>query len=157
MSTPMTNKGFENLMNELNGLEKRAIELAKRVEIAREKGDLRENAEYHAAREDLALCNSRIQDIQSRVGSATIIDPAKFAGSNTVVFGATVKVYNLDDKEEEVFTLVGDGEADMYANKILTTSPLGQALLTRKVGDKVDVPVPKGKLRLKILEITFES
>ncbi|MCZ7649372.1 MAG: transcription elongation factor GreA [Planctomycetota bacterium] len=156
MSTPMTKQGLEKLKAELSALEAKALDLARKVEIAREKGDLRENAEYHAAREDLMGTNTRITDLQGRIASATIVDTSKSKG-DAIVFGATVKLRNLDDKEEEEFTLVGDGEADPFSNKILTTSPMGQAMLTKKVGETVEVPAPKKTLRYKVLEIRFDG
>jgi transcription elongation factor GreA len=125
------------------------------VREAREKGDLSENAEYHAAREELSVTEGRILQLRSKINDASIVDKSRIGGES-IVFGATVKLQNLDDREEEEFTLVGEGEADPFANRILTTSPMGQALLTKKVGDEVEVPAPKGKLHFKVLQIRFE-
>jgi transcription elongation factor GreA len=151
---PMTREGLENLKAELAELEANRPKLLIAVREAREKGDLSENAEYHAAREEVSVIEARIAQLKSKIGNASIVDTSKIGGE-TVVFGATVKLRSLDDREEEEFTLVGEGEADPFANRILTTSPMGQALLTRKVGDEVEVPAPKGKLRFKVLEIRF--
>ena len=155
MSTPMTKEGLEKLKAELAELEVRRPIMLKGVQEAREKGDLRENAEYHAAREDLAMLEGRIKDLKSKIGDAVLVDTSKIGG-DSIVFGATVKLKNMADKETEEYTLVGEGEADPFANKILTTSPMGKALLTKKVGDVVEVPVPKGTLKFKVLEIRFE-
>jgi transcription elongation factor GreA len=151
----MTKEGLENLKAELNQMEERHPKILKAVQEAREKGDLRENAEYHAAREDLAATEARIELLKSKISNASIVDPSKIGG-DAIVFGATVKLLDMEFAEEEEFTLVGEGEADPLNNRILTTSPMGQALLTRKVGDVVEVPAPKGALKFKVLEIRFE-
>jgi len=155
MGIPMTQEGFDKIENELKECEERRPHATKAAGGAREKGDLKENAEYHAAREDLAMLEGRIRDLKSKVGMAEIVDKSKIGG-DSIVFGATVVLKNLDDSEVEEYTLVGPGEDDIYANKILTTSPIGQALLTKKVGDEVEVPVPVGVLKFKVLEIRFE-
>ena len=156
MAVPITKEGLEKLKAEFTDLENRRPKLLAAVKEAREKGDLRENAEYHAAREDLAMMEGRILELKGKIGNAEVIDASKMAADgNTVVFGSTVKVLNMTDKEEEEFTLVGEGEADPFANRILTTSPMGRSLLTKKVGDIVEVPVPKGTMKVKVLEIRF--
>lgn len=154
MSVPMTQEGLERLKAELAELEERRPKILLSIKEAREKGDLSENAEYHAAREDLSMTEGKIASLKSKISMATIVDKSKIGG-DAIVFGATVKLRNLADKEEEEFTLVGEGEADPLANRILTTSPLGKALLTKKVGEKVEVPAPKGTLRFVVLEIRF--
>jgi transcription elongation factor GreA len=152
---PMTREGLERLQAELAELEGRRPRLLTAIREAREKGDLSENAEYHAAREDLALTEQRISSLKEKIGNAQLVDPARIGG-DAVTFGATVRVLNLDDQEEEEFTLVGEGEADPFLNRILTTSPVGNALLTKKVGEVAEAPAPKGRLRFKILSIRFE-
>ena len=154
MATPMTQEGLDKLNAELNELENRRPHILLSIKEAREKGDLSENAEYHAAREELAMTEEKISDLKFKVGNATLVDKSKIGG-DAVVFGATVKVRDMATKDEEEYMLVGEGEADPLANRILTTSPVGQALLTKKVGDVVEVPVPKGKIKFKILEIRF--
>ena len=156
MAVPITKEGLEKLKAEFTELENLRPKLLTAVKEAREKGDLRENAEYHAAREDLAMMEGRILELKGKIGNAEVIDASKMAADrSTVVFGSTVKVLNMTDKEEEEFTLVGEGEADPFANRILTTSPMGRSLLTKKVGDIVEVPVPKGTMKVKVLEIRF--
>jgi transcription elongation factor GreA len=154
MGVPMTRDGLRRLEEELAELEAKRPLILKAVQEAREKGDLKENAEYHAAREDLALCESKISLFKQKIGQAEIIDTTKSNG-DAIVFGATVKLHNLTDDEEEEFTLVGEGEDDIFSNRILTTSPMGQAMLTKRVGDMVEVDVPMGKMRFKVLEISF--
>ena len=150
----MTQEGLKRLKTELAELEERRPQILTAVREAREKGDLSENAEYHAAREELSITETKIRELKAKIGSASIVDESKMNG-DAIVFGATVKLKNLDDNEEEEFTLVGEGEADPFENRILTTSPMGQALLTHKVDDVVEVPAPKGKLRFQVMEIRF--
>jgi transcription elongation factor GreA len=150
----MTKEGFEKLSSEVEELEARRPKVLLQIKEAREKGDLSENAEYHAAREDLSMLEGRISDLKDKISRAAIVDKSKIGG-DTIVFGATVKLESLPDGDIEEFTLVGEGENDPLNGKILTTSPMGQAMLTKKVGDKVEVPAPRGTLKFKVLEISF--
>jgi len=153
-TVPMTREGFDKLNGEVAELEARRPVVQLQIKEAREKGDLSENAEYHAAREDLSMLESRIRELKDKISRAVLVDKSKIGG-DSIVFGATVKLLSLSDNEEEVYSLVGEGENDPLNNKILTTSPMGQALLTKKVGDKVEVPTPKGAAKFKVLEIKF--
>ena len=153
-AVPMTKEGLDKLRGEVAELEERRPKVLLQIKEAREKGDLSENAEYHAAREDLSMLEGRIRELKDKIARAMIVDTSKIGG-DTIVFGATVKLLSLADDEEETYTLVGEGENDPLNNRILTTSPMGQALLTKKVGDKVEVPTPKGSLKFKVLEIKF--
>jgi transcription elongation factor GreA len=150
----MTKEGLEKMQSDVAELEERRPKVLQQIKEAREKGDLSENAEYHAAREDLSMLEGRIREMKDKISRAEIVDPAKIGG-DAIVFGATVKLLSLPDKEEEVYSLVGEGENDPLNGKILTTSPMGQALLTKKVGDVVEVPAPKGSLKFKVLEIKY--
>jgi transcription elongation factor GreA len=154
-TVPMTREGLDKITRELEELEARRPKVLLQIKEAREKGDLSENAEYHAAREDLSMLEGRIREMKDKISRAVVVDKSKIGG-NQIVFGATVKLLSLSDNEEEEYTLVGEGENDPLNNKILTTSPMGQALLTKKVGDKVEVPAPKGTLKFKVLSIKFE-
>ncbi len=151
---PMTQEGLNKLKAELAAMEERRPQILIAIREAREKGDLSENAEYHAAREELSIAETRIAHLKFKIGDASLVDASKIGG-DSIVFGATVKLKSLDDGEEEEFTLVGEGEADPFENRILTTSPMGQALLTHKVGDRIEVPAPKGKLHFKVIAIRF--
>jgi transcription elongation factor GreA len=153
-TVPMTREGLDKLNAELAELEERRPKVLLQIKEAREKGDLSENAEYHAAREDLSMLEGRIREMKDKISRAVLVDKSKIGGDH-VVFGATVKLLSLSDNEEEEYTLVGEGENDPLNGKILTTSPMGQALLTKKVGDKVEVPTPKGALKFKLLEIRY--
>ena len=152
---PMTREGYDKLRAELDQKQNsEMIEVTKRVASARDMGDLSENAEYHAAREDQGMLQARINELKDRLSRAYIIDRSKLP-EGTVVFGARVRVKDLDYDEVEEFQLVGPGEDDPDNNRILTTSPIGQGLLGKKVGDRAEIPVPKGKLHFEILEISF--
>jgi len=153
----MSREGYNKLLADLEVLKAKGPGLRKAINDAREQGDLSENAAYHAAREELAKIEAKIGQLQGQLASADIIDRAKMASgaaSGTVVFGSTVKVKDLDSGDTETYQLVGPGEVDLLENKILTTSPVGQALISHKVGDEVLVPVPRGKLRYRIEEIS---
>ena len=153
---PMTKEGYDKLKTELDRMQNQEmIAVAKRIATAREMGDLSENAEYHAAREDQGMLQARIDSLKDKLSRAYFIDRSNLP-SDTVVFGARVKVKDLDMEEEEVFFLVGPGEEDYNSNRILTTSPIGQGLLGKKRGDIAEIKVPMGTIRFQVLEIAFE-
>ena len=152
---PMSRDGYEKLKTEVDHLASvQMIEITKRVATARDLGDLSENAEYHAAREDQGMLQARINMMKDKLARAFIVDRHSLP-DDTVVFGTRVKVKDLDFDEEETFELVGPGEDDPVNNRILTTSPIGQGLLGRKRSEKVEIQVPKGMIRFQILEIAF--
>jgi transcription elongation factor GreA len=151
---PITREGYDKKKAELDHLQNVVmIEVTKRVAAARDMGDLSENAEYHAAREDQGLLQARINLLRDELGRAMIIDPGSLP-KDTVVFGCRVRVKDLDLEEEESFDLVGPGQEDYDNNRILTTSPIGQGLIGKKCGEVAEIKVPKGKLRFQILEIS---
>ena len=149
----MTKAGFENLQNQVDELREQIPGLQKAISEAREKGDLKENAEYHAARESLGLLEAKIADLESRLGQATIMNVKM--DTDEILFGATVKVLDLGYDDEEEYVLVGEGEADPMKNRILTTSPMGQAMLNKKVGDSFVVDAPGGKMEYRVLDISY--
>jgi transcription elongation factor GreA len=152
---PITREGYEKLKAELSHLnDVKMIEVTKRVAAARDLGDLSENAEYHAAREDQGLLQAQIDLLRTKLGKAYIIDPSQLP-KDTVVFGSKVKVMDMDMDEEETFELVGPGQDDPDKNRILTTSPIGQGLLGKKKGEVAEIQVPRGTIRFKVLEIAF--
>ena len=154
---PMTREGYEKLKADLDRMQHvEMLEVAKRIAAARELGDLSENAEYHAAREDQGMLNARIDALKDKLARADLVDRSKLP-AGTVVFGARVRIKDVDSGEEEVYELVGPGQEDYDNNKILTTSPRGQGLLGKKVGDIAEIRVPRGSLRYEILEIDFPS
>src|SRR6266446_7109663 len=150
---PITREGFEKLKADLDRMQNlEMIEVAKRIAAARDLGDLSENAEYHAAREDQGMLQARIDSLKDKLARAYIVDQSSLP-KDTVVFGTRVRIKNLDSGEHEVYDLVGPGDEDYDNNKILTTSPRGQGLLGKKIGDVVGVNVPRGTLRYEVLEI----
>ena len=154
---PMTREGYDKLRAELDRMQgAEMIDVTQRVATARAMGDLSENAEYHAAREDQGILQARINDLSDRLARAVIVDTSSLP-KGTVVFGSKVKVMDLDMDEEETFELVGPGQENPDKGRILSSSPIGQGLIGRKVGESVEIPVPRGTIRFKILEISMAS
>ena len=152
---PMTREGYEKLKADLDRMQNgEMIEVAKRIAAARDLGDLSENAEYHAAREDQGMLQARIDALKEKLSRAYFIDKNTLS-NEAVCFGARVRVKDLDLGEEEAFELVGPGEEDYNNNKILTSSPIGQGLLGKKRGDVAEIQVPMGKLRFEVLDISL--
>jgi transcription elongation factor GreA len=150
---PMTREGYEKLKTELAHLnDVKMIEITKRVATARELGDLSENAEYHAAREDQGMLQAQIDLLRSKLSHAYIVDPSQLP-KDTVAFGSRVTILDIDMDEEEVFELVGPGQDDPDKNRILTTSPIGQGLMGKRIGEIADIQVPKGSIQFKVLKI----
>jgi transcription elongation factor GreA len=154
---PMTRNGYEKIKAELEHLEHVEMPaIVRRIATARSEGDLSENAEYHGAKESQGLLQAKINLLRDKLARAALVDPSKLA-RDEVVFGATVVVKDLDFGDEEIFVLVGAGEEDYDAGRILVTSPLAQGLLGKKQGDRVEIEVPKGTMKFEILEIRFEA
>ena len=154
---PMSREGYEKKKAQLDRMQNvEMIEVTKRIAAARELGDLSENAEYHAAREDQGMLQARIDALQDKLARAVIVDRSSLP-ADTVVFGAQVRIKNLDNGTEEVYQLVGPGDEDYDNNKILITSPIGQGLMGKKIGDTAEIQVPRGVLRYKVLAIAFGS
>ncbi len=153
---PVTKIGFERLSKELNHLKNVARqEVIEAIAIAREHGDLKENAEYHAAREQQSFIEGRIQELEAVTGRAQIIDPTKLSG-NTVKFGATVTIVDEETDEEETYQLVGDYESDMSKGKLSISAPVARALIGKTEGDSVPVNTPKGKRDYEILKVEYK-
>jgi transcription elongation factor GreA len=152
----MTAAGKRRLEVDLHDLEAQRPAIQQAIAEAREKGDLRENAEYHAAREALGLLEARVNDLVDKLARAQVVDLRK-APKNMVAFGAIVSLQDLETNAREQLQLVGLGEEDANQNRILTTSPVGSALLRKKVGDDVEIVVPRGTVRYKILAISYPT
>ncbi len=153
---PMTRAGYEKIKAEVEHMENVDMPaIAKRVAEARSEGDLSENAEYHGARESQGMLQAKINLLRDKLARASIMDPSKMP-KGEVAFGSIVVVKDLDFDDEETFVLVGAGEEDYDAGKILVTSPLAQGLLGKKIGDTTEIPVPKGKMRFEIIDIRYE-
>src|SRR5438128_1167243 len=152
---PMSRDGYEKLKADLDRMQNiEMIEVTKRIATARSFGDLSENAEYHAAREDQGMLQARIDALKDKLSRAYLVEKSTLP-ADTVVFGTRVRIKDLDLDEEETYHLVGPGEEDYDQNKILTTSPIGQGLLGKKQGEVVEIPVPRGVLRYEVLDISF--
>jgi transcription elongation factor GreA len=152
---PMSREGYERLKADLDRMENvEMIKLAERIATARAHGDLSENAEYHAAREDQGMLQARINALKDKLSRAYFVDRSS-QPSDMAVFGARVQVKDLELGDEETFELVGPGDEDYNNNKILLSSPIGQGLLGKKVGEIAEIQVPMGKLRFEILAISF--
>ena len=152
---PTTRVGYDKKRAELDrlmGVD--MIAITTRVATARDLGDLSENAEYHAAREDQGLLQAKINMLKDQLSRSYILDVENLP-KGIVVFGSKVRVMDLDAKEEETYELIGPGQEDPDTNRILTTSPIGQGLIGNKIGDTVEIPVPRGVIRFKILEISL--
>jgi transcription elongation factor GreA len=129
--------------------------IAEQIAAARDFGDLSENAEFDAAVEAQGMLQAQIDDLQDKLARAMIVDKSTLP-TDRVVFGSKVKVLDLDLNDEEDFILVGPGEEDYDQNKILLTSPIGQALVGKHIGDVVEVPIPKGTLKLRVVGISVD-
>jgi transcription elongation factor GreA len=154
---PMTREGYERLKADLDRMaHTEMIEVTRRIAQARELGDLSENAEYHAAREDQGMLQARVDALRDKLSRAIFVDRSTMP-SDTVVFGSRVKVKDIELDEEETFVLVGPGEEDYSQNKILTSSPIGKGLLGKKIGEQAEIAVPMGTLKFQVVEISFEG
>jgi transcription elongation factor GreA len=150
---PMLAEGYEKLTADLKALREERPLIVDAIEEARAHGDLSENAEYHAAKERQGQVEAQIGDIEDRVSRAQIIDPAMLSGDR-VVFGATITVLDEDDKSQR-YQIVGQTEADAKVGRISYDSPMGRALIGRKVGDEVEVTVPSGDRFYLVQKIEF--
>ncbi len=153
---PMTPEGYNKLRDELHHL--RSVERPRVIQMiatAREHGDLKENAEYHAARDKQSFIEGRVKDLENKLALAEVIDPSKLTGAK-IAFGATVRLSNTQTSEEVTYRLVGADEADLASGSISITSPLARSLLSREVGDEVKMRMPGGERRYEVLEVTFK-
>lgn len=157
MPVPITKKGYENLKAELDRLRK--VERPKNIQDiaeAREHGDLRENAEYKAAKERQQFIETRMAELEHKLADAHIIE-VEPGPCDTVVFGATVRLLDLETGEEKTYTLVGQEEADLKNGSISVQSPIGRALISHRVGDIVQVNRPAGTVEYEIQDIFFQE
>jgi len=153
---PLTPEGFRKLQEELEKLVKiDRPNTIKAIAEARAHGDLSENAEYHAAKEQQSFIEGKIQELNSKIALAQVIDPSKIRQSS-VAFGAKVRVLETEADEEYVFILVGPEEADVKQGKISLSSPVGKALIGKEVGDTAIIKAPARTIEYEILEINFE-
>ncbi len=147
---PMTREGYDKLRAHLDNMKNEEMPMiAEQIAQARAFGDLSENAEYDAAREAQGMLQARINDLESKLALAFLVDKSTLP-TDQVVFGSKVKVFDFELEDHEEFILVGPGEEDYDQNKILCNSPIGQGLIGKKVGDTAEIEVPRGVLKLRI-------
>ncbi len=154
--TPMTTAGAAKLEAELKQL--RSIERPRIIQAiaeARELGDLKENAEYHAAREEQGFVEGRIKEIEAKLSHAHIIDISRIPPAEKVIFGATTQVLDVDTDEEITYKIVGDDEADIKLNMISIHSPIARALVGKSVGDEVRIETPGGVRLFEIMQVAY--
>jgi transcription elongation factor GreA len=150
---PMSKEGYDKLKAQLDKMKHEDMpRIAEQIAQARGYGDLSENAEFDAAVEAQGMLQARINDLQNKLGQAYIVDKSNIS-TDRAAYGLKVRVLDVDLNEEEDFILVGPGEEDYDQNKILISSPIGQGLVGKKIGEQVEVPIPKGVLKLKIVGI----
>lgn len=154
--SPMTVQGEQRLREELEHL--KTVERPKIIEAiaeARDHGDLKENAEYHAAREQQGFIEGRIQDIEAKLSNAQVIDVTTLPKTGKVVFGSTVDLINLETDEAVTYTIVGEDEADLKDSKISCTSPIARGLIGKDEGDVALINTPRGQVEYEISEVRY--
>lgn len=152
---PVTPEGMAALRAELDQLKKvERPKIVKEIELAREHGDLRENAEYHAAKEKQGFVEGRIRELEGKVSHAEVIDVTQHEGTR-VIFGATVTIFYFDTEEEVTYKIVGDDESDLAQSKISFQSPIAKALIGKNEGEEVSITTPGGKREVEIVEVQY--
>ena len=155
-SVPMTVRGAEMLREELDHLKHtRRPAISEAIASARELGDLKENAEYHAAREEQGLVEARVRDIEGKLSVAQIIDVTKMANNGKVIFGATATLVNVDTDDEVTYKIVGDDEADLKSNLISVNSPVARAMIGKELDDVVVVKAPSGDIEYEVIKVDY--
>jgi len=153
---PMTPEGEAALKDELNTLKtKTRPEIIEAIAVARAHGDLKENAEYHAAREQQSFAEGRIQELEAKLSNVRVIDVKTLPNQGTVVFGATVQLHHIQDETDMTYRIVGSDEANIKQNKISYTSPIGRALIGKRLDDVVVVETPGGLVEYEILAVNY--
>lgn len=153
---PMTVGGAQQLREELELLKfDRRPKITEAIAAARELGDLKENAEYHAAREEQGLCEARIRQIEEKLSNAQVIDVTKMPNQGRVIFGATVTILNLDTDQELKYRIVGDDEANIKENLISVNSPIARGLIGKQLDDEVAIQTPAGEIEYEITLVEY--
>lgn len=156
MRVPMTLKGEKMLHEELEELKfVKRPQISKAIGEAREHGDLKENAEYHAAREQQGFIEARIKDIEYKVSMAQVIDVRNFKDNDKIVFGATVELINISNDENVTYQIVGEDEADVKHNKISYNSPLSRSLIGKTIGDELEVKVADNVIEYEVVSVKY--
>jgi len=155
--SPLTHRGALKLRAELEHLKSVVRpQIINAIAEARAHGDLRENAEYHAAREQQSFAEARVADIEVTLANAEIIDTSKLNAGSRIVFGATVELQDLDTEEQVMYQIVGDLEADIKLRMISVSSPVARALIGKSEGDTVNIETPGGKRTFEVIEVKYE-
>jgi len=158
MAVPITLHGSDELKDELNQLKFTARpEVVAAISEARAHGDLKENAEYHDAKEQQSFIEGRIQDLEGVLSNAQIIDPASLPQDGRVVFGVTVELLNIDNDDEVTYQIVGDYESDIKKNRISISSPIARALIGKEIDDIAVVKAPSGDIEYEIVAVKYAS
>jgi len=155
-SVPITKDGekvIKEKLSQLKFIERPKISEA--IAEARAHGDLKENAEYHAAREQQGFCEGRIQDIEAKLSNAQIIDVSKITNNGKVIFGATVTIVNVETDEEVTYQIVGDDEADIKLNLISINSPIARGLIGKNLDDEISITTPGGVIDYEIIKVEY--
>jgi len=151
---PMTVEGAQRLRAELQELKtERRPKITQAIAEARAHGDLKENAEYHAAREQQSFCEGRINEIEGKLADSEIIDISAIEPTGRVIFGTTVTLLNLDSEEQVVYQIVGEDEADVKKGRISVASPIARAIMGKEIGDEIVVKAPAGEIEYEIEEV----
>jgi len=153
---PISKEGFQKLKKELEELKKERPEVIQAIKDAREEGDIRENAGYEAAKERQGMLEARIRDLESRLPRCNVIDINSMSG-DTVAFGATVEIRDLEAGETKKFTLLGPDEADYQSGSISVHSPMAQALLGKEEGEEATVNAPRGQVEYEIVSVRYNG
>ena len=153
---PITIEGADALRDELKHLKNiERPRITKAIAEARAHGDLKENAEYHAAKEEQGLSEARIRDIEAKLSNAQIIDVTEMPASDKVIFGATVVLYDLETEDETRYRIVGEDEADITKGMLSVASPIARAIIGKRESDEVEVQTPGGRKEFEILEVHY--
>lgn len=153
---PMTKVGFDQLTNELENLKRvKRPEVVKAIAEARAHGDLKENAEYHAAKEQQGMIEARIKKLESDLSHSQVIDVTALPADNRVVFGSTVELVNVDTDQKVRYQIVGEGEADLKQGKISYLSPIAKGIIGKSEGTEVEIQTPNGLLMFEILKVYY--
>ena len=151
--TPLTKDGEVKLQEELRNLKLERPKITKAIAEAREHGDLKENAEYHAAREQQGMVEAKIKDIEFKLANSEIIENKTSENKDQIIFGSFVELLNIEDNSKIKYQLVGEDEADVSKNKISVNSAIAKGLIGKKVGNVITIIAPKGELNFKIIKI----
>src|SRR5262245_31087147 len=152
---PMTPRGAVKVREELARLKAERPKISREIGVARDHGDISENAEYHAAKERQGMVEAQIKDLEDKLARSEVIDPARLSGSR-VPFGATVSLSNVDTDEEVTYQIVGADEANIEEGTISVSAPLARALIGKEAGDEVSVTLPGGRRTYEVLTVTYQ-